>query len=119
MVYADYTAHTHELFIQLKLHKLEDIYFIETAKFMYKYYNNALPNSFSNLFDYNNMIHSMNTRRSNDIRPYHARTNILLDSILCKGPSIWNSIKTEIKDKNNIKNFSLHLKNFLSSKYEL
>lgn len=106
----DYYDHSNPLFLQLNMLKLDDIYHIETLKFMYQYINGSLPISLCNIFKHTSSIHTYNTRQACDIRPYHPKTNISRNSLLCKGPKFWNDIPTETKEKRTTKHFTSTLR---------
>ena len=100
-----YYEHTHPLFEQLRLYKLADIYHIESAKFMYKYYNSQLPASLSALFTDTKNVHSHSTRQVSHLRPPTISRQTSTQSILYNGPLIWNNIIPEIQRKITIKGF--------------
>ena len=54
---------TNLLYSRFKVLKLEDMIEMEFAKFMFKYSNNMLPNSFNNHFIKLENIHNYNTRQ--------------------------------------------------------
>ena len=110
--------HSHLLFTHLNLIKLPDIYQIEIAKFMYSYIHNSLPVSFSNTFTFTHDIHNHDTRLLRYIRPISSSTVRSSNSILCKGPLIWNKVPYDIKSKPNIKSFASALKAFVLSFYD-
>ena len=118
MYSATFFEHSHPLFSQLKILKIEDIYNIEVSKFMYKHSINDLPIDLSNLFQHTSNIHGYGTRQSTDIRPFNPRINIFLNSILCKGPNIWNVIANDIKQLRGIRNFTSALRGDVLLRYE-
>ena len=56
-------SHTAVLFSELQILKLEQIYYCAVQMFMYRYYNNLLPNIFCEFFKPNTKVHSYNTRQ--------------------------------------------------------
>lgn len=63
-----YLAHTTPLFQSLKVMKLEDLYHLQLLKFYYKYENNVLPVSLSELpITQNSVFHCFNTRNRNKL----------------------------------------------------
>ena len=52
---------------------------------MYLYHNDALPISFTQIFQTGNQIHQYSTRYSDFYRPHTCRTNIKKFSILFQG----------------------------------
>jgi hypothetical protein len=105
-----YNEHTQPLFQSLKLLKLQEIYTMEIAKFMYKYTTRDIVEPLSNIYTVTNRVHYHDTRQTEHIRPTISRLNSSTQSILYKGPMIWNSIPSEIKEINNIQSFSYKLR---------
>ena len=56
-----YNGHALQLFENLKVLQLNDMYLLETCKLMYSYNNYILPESLKTLFTTNANIHSYNT----------------------------------------------------------
>ena len=103
---SDIIAHTDPIFKQLGLLKLDEIYRIEVAKFMYEHDKHSLPESLTNLFTAVDSIHNYSTRQSGHLRKFNARTNIAVQSILNKGPLIWNQLDDNIKMKQTLQSFT-------------
>ena len=57
-------AHTSVLFHQLSILKLSDLVSMHTALFMFDFYNNTIPSSFSNFFTSIRKVHNYNIRHS-------------------------------------------------------
>ena len=110
MLNADYNEHSHPLFQQLHVLKLQDIYEMEIAKFMYNYNNHNLPSPLLNNFTLNYSIHDHHTRQYMHFRAINCRLNTAFQSILYKGPQIWNSLPDKIRSVNNIPRFIYDLK---------
>ena len=100
--------HSHPPFTHLNLIKLQDSYQIEIAKYMYSNIHSSLPVSFSNTSTFTHDIHNHDTRQLRYIHPISSSTVRSLNSILCKGPLIWNKLPYDIKNKLNIKVLHLH-----------
>ena len=66
---------------------------------MHKYINNALPEALSDIFTRTHSVHEHLTRQHDSLRPPACRLAITLNSILCKGPSIWNSLPSTLQNK--------------------
>ena len=114
MVNANQYQHTLPIFEQLNLLELRDIYRMEIGKFMYKYINGDLPDPLSNIYLKTNVFHTHDTRQYDHIRPVISRLNTSLQSLLYKGPVIWNSLSNEIKQaKSSLNAFSHKLRNQL------
>ena len=72
----DFDAHTDPLFKNLMIVKLEDIYSLHLAKFMFSFKNNSIPSSFSRSILRTNQVHGYNTRSLNRFYIPFCRTNI-------------------------------------------
>ena len=86
----------HTCLIVLKILDVYSLYSLQVSSVMYLYHNDALPISFTQIFQTGNQIHQYSTRYSD--RPHTCRTNIKKFSILFQGPRIWNSIPIDIKN---------------------
>ena len=98
----NFHEHSHPHFTYLNLIKLQDIYKIEIAIFMYSYIHSTLPFSFSNIFTFTHGIHNHDTRQLKCISPISSSTDRSSNIILCKDPLIWNKVPYDIKSKRNI-----------------
>ena len=63
-------------------------------------------------------IHIHETRQTSHIRPFTSLTVKSSNSLLCKGPLIWNRISLTIQQKINIKRFAVSLKAIVVKGYE-
>ena len=75
IVFAEYKEHTTPLFIRLSMLQLDDINLQVTALFMFRFFNNMLPDSFNDYFMLNRELHHYNTRLSVCVHKNYARTN--------------------------------------------
>jgi hypothetical protein len=91
---AKYNAHTSPIFKLSRLLKLEDIYKLHICKFVLSHIMKTLPSSLTHLFTLTQDIHSHETRHSFNykITVPKIRTVIASQSILLKGPQIWNNL---------------------------
>ena len=99
MTFESYNAHSNPIFIRLKLLKLVDLVYLQTALFMYDFSSNKLPNSFKSFFNSIEQRHSHNTRlasKSSYTLP-SARTNYGKFNIKFVGVKIWNEIDESLK----------------------
>ena len=96
-------SHTSPLFFEQKLLDINQIKFLQTCIFMYKYINNLLPSSFSSYFD--PVPHRIFTRSNNDFRSVFARTNVRKFSLRVQGPVNWNSLPKEIRTVTSLSHF--------------
>ena len=60
-----FDAHTDPLFKNLMILKLEDIYSLHLAKFMFSFKNTSIPSSFSGSILRTNQVHGYNTSSLN------------------------------------------------------
>ena len=67
---------TTPLFANLKILDVFSIYSLQVSSFMFLYHNDALPISFTQIFQTGNKIHQYLTRYSDCYRPHTCRTNI-------------------------------------------
>ena len=95
---ADYKASSKSLFANLKILDVFSIYSLQVSSFMYLYHSDALPISFTQIFQTGNQIHRYSTRYSDFFRPHTSRTNINKILILFQGPRIWNLLPNDIKN---------------------
>ena len=117
---ATFNDHTHPLFCNKHILKLEDLYKLEIAKNILKYKQDALPKPLMVLFKTQNEIHNKNTRQRNDLHIRKHRTTLGSHDITCKGPQIWNSLPVQFKEwKFGIATFSVTLSNYILQNYSL
>ena len=117
IVNAEYSEHTPPLFQSLKLLKLRDMYTLEIAKFMYKCVIRDIPEPLSNIYTVTNRVHGHDTRQNEHFRPSISRLKSSTQSVLYKGPVIWNSIPSEIIETNNLQSFSYKIRISLLNNY--
>jgi hypothetical protein len=109
---APYNAHSTQLFEHLKLLTLPNIYKYEIGKFMYKYVNGFLPEALQDLFIETQDIHLHFTRQNRHLRPKITRLKSSQNSLLFKGPTIWNALPTNMKEQSNVNSFNYKLMNY-------
>ena len=114
---AGFNEHTLELFAKTKVLRLNDIYKLEIAKFMHKYCNGELPEPLSNIFKYTFNVHEYYTRQFLAVRPFACRLTITKNSILYKGPYIWNNLPTDLQNEHRRKPFIKVLKGKIYCEY--
>ena len=68
---------TSQMYQELQVLKVEDIYQLELAKFMYQLHHNQLPKNFYQSFRKLNTIHQHETRLINSIAYYRPQINKL------------------------------------------
>ena len=95
-----YREHTNPLFYRAKCLKLKDIYSLETAKLMYKIYNNVLSFANSDKFNLikNCYTHKTRLNHKNNFFLPRTRTRLGQKSLSFAGIKIWNEIPSSIKE---------------------
>ena len=108
------------MYSKLNILKLNDVYKLEVAKFMYRYQNGKLPENFDHLFINLDSIHKYGTRQSTNQGFYMIRTRTKKgkNKIQYSGPLLWNEINLDIKQCPNLHAFSKKYKIFLIDKYK-
>ena len=91
---AKYNAHTDDLFNELGILKLDDVYKLNVGKFRFSYMKKELHLPIMNMYTPVGDIQTHNTRSNTKyrIQPQNRRSVIVSQSILHNGPQIWNSI---------------------------
>ena len=99
MSFSEINASSGPLFDRLQILKLNDIFQLQVASFVYECTNNIAPAYFRNYFTKINTIHRINTRQSmkNDLYAVSCNTTQYgLRSIHYSGVRLWNSLPMEI-----------------------
>ena len=106
------------LYTNLKILKIEELYFLEIAKFMYLYHHDKLPELFSRYFNVTKNIHphvTRSTTRKNYFLP-HVNSNSAKKFLLFMGTKNWNGFRFEWKEYSYSK-FKKAVKSHLLLKY--
>ena len=97
---------TTKLYIKDNLLKAQEIFHLELAKFMYKFFNKLLPETFSSYFTLSKNIHLHNTRNiQNKLFVPRTQKNIGQKSISFMGTQLWNTIPQQIRSNKNLNLF--------------
>ena len=110
------------MYKKLNFFKLEDIYKLELAKYMYKLHHRYLPSSLMNSYTKIESIHIRNTNRQvENISFYKPRINRSSGKnlLVYRGNSIWNAIKNFIKKLNWYSFKKQYKKHFIETYKEL
>ena len=110
-----YTEHTHPLFVELKLLKLEDVIKFQTASTVHKILNGGAVKSIQKLFSLE--INNYNLRSGNNIKPIRIKTNRKKFCMAYTGAVVWNSISVELRKVSKINLFKLRYKKFILNSY--
>ena len=88
------------LYKNLNILKLEDIYKLELAKFMYQINYKKVPKIFVDLFTSTTKLHHYETRRTRSSNFFLPRVNktIAQNQLAFKGSVLWQSINSELKE---------------------
>ena len=99
--------HTHELFINSGILKLEDITKFNLGVYMYKHQHDELYLR----------SHNHNTRTRNFLLPIYSRLSSTQQSLQYQGPTVWNSIPNDIKECHSLQSFKKHYRSYLLALY--
>ena len=114
-------SHADPIFKDLKFLKLDDVHFLQQAKFYYKLSNKKLPPYFENFLpDKNLNFHSHNTRHASLFRSPRVKHEHAKKCIYYSLAGILNNIPSNIlvkSETHSIYHFSQLLKSFLLNKY--
>ena len=129
--YADYSFHSSDiLFYKLQLHKVQDVFILRIAKFIFNCLIKITPLNFHNWFKSTANIHNHNTRskyvnidKSIPTRTLFvptARTSFYgLKLIKVQGPKLWNNLPSLLRvEKITFSIFIKKLKKYLLEIYE-
>ena len=76
---------------------IDQICIYQSLLFMYRYHNNLLPHTLSNLFSTASLVHSHNTRSIHDYRSTVIHSTLKMYSIGFFGPRFWNSLSSDYR----------------------
>ena len=123
MTSSDFNSHTNQLFIDLKLLKVNEIISSQQLKLIYEFKNNLLPSDLNDLFRFNTGIHKYPTRSANREQlciPMIRTTNYGIKSIIYSGPLLWNQMlrnKLFINQPKSVSSFKVAVKNYYLGSY--
>ena len=110
---SSYLAHTHKLFLKLKILKISDLHTFQTALFMFSYHRNLLPNIFNNYFISNRNVNKYLTRNADKLYiPFYTHS-ISRRVISYNGPIVWNNVPSELKMCPSLQSFRKKYKSHL------
>ena len=102
------------LYDQLQILDLNQVFLLETGKFMFKYKKGLLPVTIANFFDFYRPavhIHDFRQRLNNDVPEMICRTVSAENSIQKRGELLWDGTPEEIKECDSIDQFKKLYKN--------
>ena len=103
---SDYNAHTTPLFAKTKILKIQDIYELHLAKFIYCLYNNIIPSPLSSFFATNSSVHDYSTRNCDNPRMPKHRTCMAARSIFRKSYHLWYNMEQGLKNSTSFNAFT-------------
>ena len=81
--------------------------------FVFQSTHKLFPDSFQNVFKFNNEIHNYFTRSADDLHSNFFRTTTAQFSIKYRGPHFWNCLPHQIRDCTSLSSFKRQLMMFL------
>ena len=99
--------------------QLDDITLQVTALFMFRFFNNMLPDSFNDYFMLNKELHHYNTRSSACVHKHYARTNYRKHLVSYRGIDTWNNLPESLKEIITFNSFRKKLKLYQLSNTKL
>ena len=96
-----FRSHVADLYIQYKTLPIPLLHEQQLLLFVYKVLNcpYVLPEVFTGYFDFNNILHSHNTRSSKNIHMYRANSTFGQRSLKYKAANLWNELPLEVKEQ--------------------
>jgi hypothetical protein len=107
-----YGESTQPLFVSLRILPFDLINKHQICIFMFRFQRKLLPANFHRYFYLNLEIHDHYTRSCSKYRTCYARTNIRQFSVLVRGPTLWNSLPTELTSLPTVHHFKTQLKRY-------
>ncbi len=117
MTRSKYNDHTTALFKKLEILKLEDMFELQIAKYMYNFAQYTLPRSLMMMINFNDNVHSHNTRHRHHPHVNRRRTILASKTLRHKGPEIWYKISDHVILTRTVHSFSKYFKKKLLTKY--
>ena len=113
--FASYTAHTELIFKRFKILNFENLYKLETAKFMFQINQENRSNFLQKEFIKTRKLHCHNTRQSSDLgfSLPSISTNLKKNFLSFNGVKLWNSLPIELKSTRNKNPFKNMMKIYL------
>ena len=100
---------------KLGILKLDQIYFSEVGKFMFRKHKHTLPLSFDGYYKNINHNHNTRTRLHSEFSLPCPRTELGKQSIKYTGVKIWSEISNDLKNSTNLQSFSTMIKSHILS----
>ena len=112
-------AHTDPLFSSLSTLKVQDIYKLQLATFLYQYHHHLLPVDLMKDDLFNTDVHSHHYETRHGQEPFVRSTNTVLASNTARsqGPLLWKDLPSHLKNASSISSFKYNLKKLLIGSY--
>ena len=110
---AHYLAESSNLFKNLNLLTIYDLYILHLAIFMHRHHTHSLPSIFNAYFRTNASLHSYNTRSCHNLHMNACKTNTRQFTIRIAGPKLWNTIDLGLRSLTSLHSFKLAFKKYL------
>ena len=98
---------------KLNILKIDEHYFQEASKFMYRNTKKMLPAAFDQYFSQINHCHSTRTKQKSRFTLPLPRTDMGKQSIKYSGVKIWSQVPSDVKAAPSLESFSSQIKDFL------
>ncbi len=115
---ADRSAHTNELFHNLKILKFKDVYNLYLSNYMFKQIHTPCINNLVPLIS-NRQIHTYSTRQADNLHKTYARTQKVKNSFMFRGPHLWNKLPNNLKTTTDERRFQKQMKRYLLDTYRV
>ena len=113
IVLAPYNSHTHDIFLRLNILKLDAIYQLYLAKYMYLQLHDLLPDPLLKAHRLCGDIHTHYTRQTKQLHKKMTQSAIVAKSFIKRGPDYWNQLPEDIKRCATLKSFNTRHKIYL------
>ena len=109
----NYYDHTDPLYKSLGVLKINDIFVLESLKFVHCQLHTQQIFSFTRVLD----VHNVNTRSRNQLRPSFPRTELQRRFVLYSGCQNWNALPIDIQNIRNKVSFKIKAKRLIIDQY--
>ena len=112
--------HTDPLFIKLNTLKINDIYYLQLASFMYQFHHNLLPSDLlcDDFFNTGNLSHNYYTRNYHETFIKNTNTVLAQNTAMTQGPRLWTSLSNDLKNRPSFASFKSRLKKYYINLYD-
>ena len=116
--YITHSSHTNleQKYKDLDILKLDDLYFLEVGKFMFRHSKQLLPSAFDEYFRNIDHAHPTKTKSKSKYALPQPRTELGKQSVKFKGIKVWSEIPDHIKNASSLDSFNDLLKKHLLQK---